>query len=55
MAAEGDPDPIGVPPPAAFYGLWPKFADPSRDGRAAVPPRRDHPRRDAVEDSARLA
>jgi len=55
MADEGDPEPIGVPPPTAFYGLWPKFAEPSREGRTATPPRRDHPWRDAVEDRARLA
>jgi hypothetical protein len=29
MADDGDSEPGSVEPHAAFYGLWPKFADPA--------------------------
>jgi len=37
---DGDPDPGAVEPHAAFYGLWPKFADPAgcERARSTVPP-----------------
>ena len=38
MAADADPWPATVEPHAAFYGLWPKFADPAPKG-AATPHR----------------
>jgi len=43
MAPDADPWPSTVEPHAAFYGLWPRFADPAAKG--AAPPRRDQPTR----------
>jgi hypothetical protein len=40
MAADGDPGTAAVEPHAAFYGLWPKFADPVERG-AGAPLRRE--------------
>jgi hypothetical protein len=40
MGPDADPWPT-VEPHAAFYGLWPKFADPV--GKGATPPRRERP------------
>jgi hypothetical protein len=44
MADDGDPGPAGVEAHAAFYGLWPRFADPpdgdpeqAGDGRTLEP------------------
>jgi hypothetical protein len=38
MDPSGEPDPgAGVEPPAAFFGLWPKFAD-ARDPVPGVTP-----------------
>ena len=34
MGADADPWPATVEPHAAFYGLWPKFADPAARGAA---------------------
>lgn len=36
---DGDPDPGAVEPHAAFYGLWPKFADPAGWVTEGRPPR----------------
>ena len=44
MADDGDPGPAGVEVHAAFYGLWPRFADPV-EKVAAAPPRRERPTR----------
>jgi hypothetical protein len=43
MGADADPWP-SVEPHAAFYGLWPKFADPVGKAAAATP-RRERPTR----------
>ena len=41
MADDGDPGSAGVEAHAAFYGLWPKFADPA--ARGAATPHRERP------------
>jgi|GEM_PF-4333761 len=37
--ADGDPGPGAVEPHTAFYGLWPKFADPAEAAGASTPGR----------------
>jgi len=39
MAAAGDRALHAAEPPAAFYGLWPKFADPAEGITVSTPPR----------------
>jgi hypothetical protein len=43
MGVDGDPGPA-VEPHAAFYGLWPKFADPA-ESHVGAPLRRERPTR----------
>ena len=40
---DGEPEPAAVEPHAAFYGLWPKFADPAGDRAARTPLHRERP------------
>jgi hypothetical protein len=40
MAPDGDPDLHAAEPPAAFYGLWPKFADPAEGISVSTLPQR---------------
>jgi hypothetical protein len=44
MGPDADAWPSTVEPHAAFYGLWPRFADPVGKG-AAVTPLRERPTR----------
>ena len=59
MDAPGEPPDAGrVPPSAAFFGLWPRIAEPEpaiAPRLLALSPERPHPSRDEVDAAVRLA
>ena len=45
MEGPGEPpDPFGVDASAAFFGLWPKFAEPAEAERPGILPLRPRPK-----------